>query len=440
AMASSFAGAVFGTSTEGADQIGGTGSERLVETTKKADLVRHKIEDIMPDSKFPGKPLIQLGEPIVISQAPTELRNWGPWQFPSIQRHPDGRLQIRFHIAKDSAKDYGHARGSAFSSDNGKLWSPMTQIPDAEKIVTLPNGDWIQSVQMASVSVATVVDELPQPVDRIKHSYGDFFVDFYAANEMPAQFQAWKFRRKKGGQGDWVEKFATVNLPGAIRYVSEDVLVFPWFWRIRVAPDGSVWAITYQRVLRDGRVTRQMPAQILRSSDSGKSWDLWSEIPYQPILAADPFGGKRQGFTEPDITWLPDGSVFCLLRTTDGNGLGPSYRTRSTDGGRTWCRPEIFDKIGVWPTLLTLKNGVTLASYGRSGLFIRATSMADASVWEEPIPVVAPLAYQTDTCSYSDMMALDDSTALLVYSDFNWPDQQDRPCKTILVRTVTISQ
>lgn len=43
----------------------------------------------------------------------------------------------------------------------------------------------------------------------------------------------------------------------------------------------------------------------------------------------------------PDLSGLlADGSVLCLLRTADGNGIGPLYFCRSTDGGATWSRPR----------------------------------------------------------------------------------------------------
>ena len=34
------------------------------------------------------------------------------------------------------------------------------------------------------------------------------------------------------------------------------------------------------------------------------------------------------------------------------------------------------------------------------------------------------------------ILALDDNCALMVYSDFNYPDDKGRPCKTILVRKI----
>ena len=51
--------------------------------------------------------------------------------------------------------------------------------------------------------------------------------------------------------------------------------------------------------------------------------------------------------------------------------------------------------------------------------------------------MVAPGALQQDTCSYAGLLALDDRTALLVYTDFNWPDAKGVKRKTVLARTVT---
>ena len=91
------------------------------------------------------------------------------------------------------------------------------------------------------------------------------------------------------------------------------------------------------------------------------------------------------------MSQLPDGSISILLRT---GGNNPSYIARSTDGCKTWTKPKIFDSNGVLPQILTLKNGITLASYGRPILKVRATSDPSGIDWEEPI--VLPLTESTD--------------------------------------------
>ena len=37
---------------------------------------------------------ITLGRPCVIAQAPPDLREWGPYQFPKVERLEDGRLRL----------------------------------------------------------------------------------------------------------------------------------------------------------------------------------------------------------------------------------------------------------------------------------------------------------------------------------------------------------
>jgi hypothetical protein len=115
------------------------------------------------------------------------------------------------------------------------------------------------------------------------------------------------------------------------------------------------------------------------------------------------------------------------------------YWSRTVDSGQSWSHPHVFDDCGVWPRLLTLENGVTLAAYGRPGLYVRATADPAGLEWEEREVVVEPAEGRSDTCSYSDLLALDGRTALLAYSDFNYADAQGQKRKSILVRTVTVT-
>jgi hypothetical protein len=105
----------------------------------------------------------------------------------------------------------------------------------------------------------------------------------------------------------------------------------------------------------------------------------------------------------------------------------------------TWCDPIAFDDRGVWPQLLTLKCGVTLASYGRPGFFIRATKDPACLRWEERIRLVEDGTKKNkSTCSYSDMIALDDCTAALVYTDFTHKDENGVARKTVMFCTVKV--
>jgi hypothetical protein len=155
-----------------------------------------------------------------------------------------------------------------------------------------------------------------------------------------------------------------------------------------------------------------------------------------PDAVADPKASARGGFTEPTICFMADGAAICLLRTTDDKGPGPLYLSRSTDQGKTWSRPAVFDDLGVWPQMLRLKNGVTLASYGRPGLYVRGTADPAGLTWGRRVTVVPPGKISTDTCSYTALLPMGDDRALLAYSEFNLPDAEGRPCKAMRVREV----
>ena len=56
---------------------------------------------------------LKLGAPVVIAQADPSIRDWGPYQFPFVERLPDGRLHCFYHIEEDSARAYGMERRPA---------------------------------------------------------------------------------------------------------------------------------------------------------------------------------------------------------------------------------------------------------------------------------------------------------------------------------------
>lgn len=384
-------------------------------------------------------PQITLGEPVLIDQGPLGLTRWGPWQFPHLERLPDGRIHLKFNVEADSATSYGLPAKHFLSADEGLTWQPAAE-EDTRGGLLLANGDRLIPFQVPSLRREEV--ELPEPFVEEDALLGQpFFV--YRAADLPAELSGWRFLRLRSGETEWVEETATVRIPGEIRIVREGVYPFwPSFahGHAQIAPDGSIWDVIHFRRIVDGKVQPASNVLILRSVDAGYNWDVLSEILYQGDSEADPNAHRRNGFTEPDVNFMPDGSVLCLIRTHDHiSGVGPSYWCRSEDGGRTWSSPRVFDDRGVLPRMLTLDNGVTLASYGRPGLFVRATADPSGLDWDPRVTVVEPLEQRADTCSYSRLLALDERTALLAYSDFNYPDAQGRKRKSLLVRTVTAS-
>jgi hypothetical protein len=386
-------------------------------------------------------PRIELGEPVTVAVAPPDVRGWGPYQFPGLERLPDGAIQLSFHVEADSATAYGKPAARAVSADEARTWKllPREAAGDGtaaawqQPPLRLPNGDTIWAVQQRPLEVASL--KLPvEPIGRFSN-YTD--VAYYRIADLPPECaDGWYLMRLPAGGVAPRKERATVRLPGELRCVTERVMPRPWLQTLFLAPDRSIWAVQYDTRLADGGFKKHWWAMILRSTDGGRSFDLWSEIPYMPDAVADPKASARGGFTEPTICFMADGAAICLLRTTDDKGPGPLYLSRSTDQGKTWSRPAVFDDLGVWPQMLRLKNGVTLASYGRPGLYVRGTADPAGLTWGRRVTVVPPGKISTDTCSYTALLPMGDDRALLAYSEFNLPDAEGRPCKAMRVREV----
>lgn len=384
-----------------------------------------------------------LKDPVVVAQAGPELKGWGPYQFPFIERLADGALHVTYHLHADSATAYGLSQGHALSRDEGRSWQPIGDPPTTGGLL-LPNGDRVLAAADRSTPVAQL--SLPEPIASTHATYVDY--DYYAAESLPpALARAWPLLRCPKGSNEWQREWATVKFEKAadVRAVTEKVFVVPFFEhnRMHVASDGSLRATLYAmpQLARRNHVLRTFLTVLVSSRDEGRTWREIGTIPYAPEIAADPLWDHRDGFSEPQVGEMPDGSLLMLLRTDDGNGPGPMYSARSEDGGTTWGRPRLFDARGVWPQIVALQCGVTLATYGRPGLFVRATSDPKGLAWDERL-VLMPDAPSNDpnTCSYSGLIALDERRAMVIYSDSRFPNAQGQLCKTILSREIEVTR
>ena len=386
-------------------------------------------------------PTVELGDPIVMSRASPDEKRWGFWQGPSLERLTDGRIHATHCIQLDSATTYGFPRAHFLSSDEGRTWpeakdadglGPLLNRVARWPVVTCANGDLVRLIELPSIQTEGL--NLPDPVSRSDSPEGPTV--FYDEMDLPQDLRSrWYLARRKAGQAEWVEESIAVSMPGQLRFATEGVLAFPRMRSIRVAPDGTLWGRHNERRIVDGKAQAQTGVILLQSDDHGHTWHMQGEMLYEPDQQADPQWNERDGFSEPDYAFMKDGSAICLMRSE-----GPLYSSRSMDQGKTWSKPAIFDSLGVSPELLTLANGVTLAAYGRPGLYIRATADPEGLTWTDRTMVVEPgNAWENTTCAYASMMALDETTALIAYSHFRYPDAKGKLCKTILVRTVSVA-
>ncbi|WNQ13271.1 sialidase family protein [Paenibacillus aurantius] len=381
---------------------------------------------------------VELGEPVVVSQAPETVRAWGPWQFPVLHRLPDGRLCVEFHKEADSILAYGLPKGYAVSGDGGVTWQ---ETPPMDIGLQLAGGDRLAPYLKKSEEIPSSAIQ-GEPVSENRSSYGPLQA-YYRVKDLPKAHQVFYFKRQKRGETEWKEEQAFIEIPDALKMRQSGHLPHSAFWRMREAPDGSIWGIHYQHARTADQAPVHFHCLFFRSTDEGRTWEYRSTIAYEPDPQADEKSLLRDGFTEPDVCFLPDGSLYALFRTTDGHGIGPLYESRSLDNGKTWSRPAVFDSLGVWPNLLHLpESGITLAVYGRPGLFLRYSQDPECRVWSgrETVMLSGPQeGINQDTCAYAGLIALNDNQALLVYSDFQYPRADGVPCKTILARKITIT-
>lgn len=145
----------------------------------------------------------------------------------------------------------------------------------------------------------------------------------------------------------------------------------------------------------------------LRSADSGKTWDQ---------VSADAFKSCMNGVTGEAETALPDGTivrgVFGYYLPYNPELPKTAYLERSTDGSKTWGKPEIpLDpkKYSAFPKRLrVLRDGRVILTGGiayvpansrnreeYSGLFEPLLMVSEdlGNTWSKPIPVV-PAQYR----------------------------------------------
>jgi len=365
---------------------------------------------------------IRLGKERVLSQAPADVRGWGPWQFPRVFDGGD-TIYLEFHVSADSARSYGNPRVWLNSSDGGQTWSECDSGG-----LRLDSGELIKPFQPRALTEAEA--ELPESIGTF-YGYG-FRRDYFDYSALDPQYRRWYTERHRPGR-EWETVEAAVDLPGYTMNTSEGVFPLGYFHQLKKGPGGSLWTCLYKHYVEDGRISDHSASWFHKSIDGGRTFEFVSRVPYQYDLQRDPGAEKRYGFGEPDMCFVDDERAFSLHRTTDGTGIGPMYISWTDDVGQSWTRPEYFDDLGVWPQTVKLDNGVILAGYGRPGLFLRP--FLDGA-WHDRIAVVEPAQYQKDTCSYCALIAVGADTALVFYSDFNYPDADGVPRKSIMVREV----
>ena len=403
---------------------------------------------------------IELADEIVVAQTTEEQHPWGVWQFPSITRLAEDLLEVAFSRTVDSASldsaKKRHAPVAYQSTNNGRTWQPREQADGGRDACTLRNGDIVRLRGPQEMDIPKT--ELPEGTPW-EHGYNGVYT-IRDPLRMPEGLGAHYLLRKAAGQDEWERSLATLDDPdgGITCYDPPEADYAVVRWRrcqyIVQLPDRTLLGAFYGARLGPNRKPYpKSQSYCLKSTDGGRTWCFFS------VIARDD-NHPLAGYTEPGVTVLPDHSLLAVLRTECAT-TGPMYRTRSTDGGKTWTEPEKLWPFGVLPQLLTLENGVTVLAFGRPGVHLLFSRDGRGEAWENPIHLVVESfegtgvegegygfqkgedprgrPKQTRTSGYTSLVADGPDSFIIAYDQFDYPNAKGQPRKTILVRRATVS-
>lgn len=398
---------------------------------------------------------LELDDPVVVALQPSnEERVWGRWQFPALQYTKHGQILASFAYGKDDVSYSGYNL-YMISEDKGKTWHSQK----GEGADKAPNKNAIQPPKYTKMSngkcFAGFVSKGAYKADYIEaytHIYYDGERKCFLADDIAEEVDQKVFAREYDPVTGKTETFeCNIIWPNMPLTVYNDNVVYPITMIFALSNeagihviDGDLYFLLYWPGLdceekdraRLSEKAGPHHAYIFKSSDCGRTWELYSQLLADKLPPE--IKGDYEGYSEPHMAKMPDGSWIMLIRTGCNRS---SLIAKSFDNCKTWTKPKEFDTIGVLPQLLTLGCGVTLSSYGRPELRVRATSDPSGEKWEDPITIELhgkDMIFWNISCFYTQLLPLDDSSALLIYSDFHYPDADGNKVKAILTRRIRV--
>jgi len=400
---------------------------------------------------FTGRYHLEIGDPTVIAQGEVGDQHWGHYCFPSIRFTEGGSVLAGWSYGNDDIK-YNGGHGTAVSDDGGKTWRAPTDADIPAHEVMMKNGKYFAGFIGGA---AHHVDYFSKYTPAAKGRYKDANI-FFAEDIEEQEDKTFRAREYDPVTKTYNTFDVTVNWPymPLSEWVGRyDHFAYPVQQTFAlcnryglISLKGDLYFLAYTFGFDSSAKSREEAVYkycgydsvyVFKSADCGRTWDYLSQIDTDDDTYMDHW--KFEGMQEPMMEEMPDGSVVMLIRT---GSFCPSWLVRSTDGCKTWSKPAKFDEFGVLPQILTLPCGVTIATYGRPKMKIRATADPSGLKWDTDIlfPLSAPEG--TDpfltSCFYTNLLPLDDHTALWIYTDFQYPNENGEPARAIVTRTLTV--
>ena len=393
--------------------------ESLSDLTIREGLVCQKADTVRIIHNGECLAIVKLSDPVIVAQS-EKWETWGYFQFPKIYRSENEFLIVEWQNDEDSYNAYGNDNyRRLMSKDNGNTWEPLDRdfFHKEPRRVEYENGDILQ-VKDPVVKNINRYSEFPKPVNNQRIDGYDFFLESEVPEELQGVYiELWSKQENKS-----IIYHSTISDPGLLRYAIDDQMPIVFWGDIKKTQNGDLFAgITGGYYQNSDGVVLKAPVSFYKSSNGGRHWDILSKI--QPEKEGNyencAFDGS-EGFEEPTFEILKNGSFLCVMRT---GSTSPMYRAFSYDGGSQWTTPEQFTPNGVMPSLKLLENGILVLTSGRPGVQIRFCLDGDGKKWTEPIDMLPFVDGKGDldtwgTCGYCRIMAVDDHSFYMVYSDF----------------------
>lgn len=288
---------------------------------------------------------------VTVESVSTVFQHEEDTNFPLAELFPNGDIVLHFSIGQHVVNERGML---LISHDRGATWQPASGIPSM--LVARLGGQKLVALSAWGG----------------KEGEGGLFTGTLYTSE--------------DGGGHWTSERVPIRMPpGTVPYTHRSMVAMP---------DGSLLATYYGH--RPGQA--KYHSGLLRSTDQGKTWEYFGDIAYDP-------DAPSEGYCEPVMVRLRNGDLLCMLRTG-----GPMYQTRSSDGGKTWSKPEQVMDHGVCPDLCLMSNGVLVCSYGRPNAGIMFSYDGTGKRWED-----ARDLYRGVGSSYTTVRELEPGLLLYFY-------------------------
>lgn len=313
-------------------------------------------------SENAAKPSVSVIERIRVTRGGAKHR-----AFPSLLRLKEGSLLLMYREGNNHWETDDSILKLTRSTDDGKTWTePRTLMQEQGWGFAAHHG----AGQLSDGSILA-------PAIALRHHAGPFF-----------DFRVYALRSSDGGDNWNIKQIGP--LPG-------------WVWQNQYGRlqeiDGELWLPGGGQ--REGDETWYTGFFVSR--DNGKTWPEWRVV--------------APGRNEKDILELRDGRLLAMIR-----GKKETYRSYSSDRGKTWSPKEKLDLYGQSPSLLMLPSGNILFAYRQVrpktpfGVGL-AVSTDSGGSWRELDPVyVAPAdSHAPRDCAYPSLVLSESGEVLCAY-------------------------